>query len=93
MRRRFTRKARQVFGYLGANIRRARTAKGVTQEKLAELGNVDVRFVQLIEAGETNVGLAVLVDLADVLDVTVAALLRPSKLPERRVGRPTAVKP
>ncbi|HEU5124979.1 MAG TPA: helix-turn-helix transcriptional regulator [Verrucomicrobiae bacterium] len=40
---------------LGANIRRERTAKGITQEKLAELVDLNIRTVQKIEAGNINV--------------------------------------
>jgi len=39
----------------GANVRRERMAKGLTQERLAELINLNIRNVQKIEAGETNV--------------------------------------
>lgn len=40
---------------IGANIRRERTAKGMTQEKLAELADLNIRTVQKIEAGEINI--------------------------------------
>jgi len=42
----------QVFG---ANVRRLRTARGVTQERLAELTDLNIRTVQKIEAGQTNI--------------------------------------
>jgi len=34
----------------GANVRRERMAKGITQERLAELVDLNVRTVQKIEA-------------------------------------------
>lgn len=40
---------------LGANIRRERTAKGITQQCLAELVDLNIRTVQKIEAGEINI--------------------------------------
>lgn len=40
---------------LGANIRRERMVKGLTQEKLAELVDLNIRTLQKIEAGETNI--------------------------------------
>lgn len=43
-----------MLARLGANIERARTASGLTQEKLAELADLHPRVVQKIEAGETN---------------------------------------
>jgi len=42
----------QVFG---ANVRRLRTARGLTQERLAELADLNIRTVQKIEAGQTNI--------------------------------------
>ncbi len=39
----------------GANVRRERTAKELTQEKLAELVDLNIRTVQKIEAGHTNI--------------------------------------
>jgi transcriptional regulator with XRE-family HTH domain len=40
---------------LGANIRRERTARNLTQEKLAEKADLNIRTLQKIEAGELNV--------------------------------------
>jgi transcriptional regulator with XRE-family HTH domain len=39
---------------LGANVRRERNARGLTQEKLAELADLHLRSLQKIEAGEIN---------------------------------------
>ena len=39
---------------LGANVRRERSARGLTQEKLAELADLHLRSLQKIEAGEIN---------------------------------------
>jgi transcriptional regulator with XRE-family HTH domain len=38
----------------GANIRRERTARNLTQEKLAEKANLNIRTLQKIEAGKLN---------------------------------------
>jgi transcriptional regulator with XRE-family HTH domain len=40
---------------LGANIRRARIIRGITQEKLAEWVELNPRTVQKIEAGNVNI--------------------------------------
>jgi transcriptional regulator with XRE-family HTH domain len=40
---------------LGDNIRRERTAKNLTQQRLAELADLNIRNVQRIEAGEIGV--------------------------------------
>jgi transcriptional regulator with XRE-family HTH domain len=42
----------QIFG---ANVRRLRTARSMTQERLAELTDLNIRTVQKIEAGQTNI--------------------------------------
>lgn len=39
----------------GANVRRQRVGRGITQEKLAELMEVNSRTVQKIEAGKLNI--------------------------------------
>ena len=39
----------------GSNVRRHRNNVAMTQERLAELAELNVRTVQKIEAGETNV--------------------------------------
>lgn len=40
---------------LGANIRRQRTNRGITQERLAEAADLNTRTIQKIEAGTTNI--------------------------------------
>ena len=39
----------------GGNVRRLRNANGITQEKLAELADLNIRTIQKIEAGRTNI--------------------------------------
>jgi transcriptional regulator with XRE-family HTH domain len=39
----------------GASVRRERTARTITQEKLAEKADLNIRTLQKIEAGELNV--------------------------------------
>lgn len=45
----------QVLDSFGANMRRERTKRGITQEKLAEAADLNTRTVQKIEAGQTNI--------------------------------------
>lgn len=45
----------RILSALGANIRRERSARGVTQEKLAEVADLNIRTVQKIESGSLNV--------------------------------------
>jgi transcriptional regulator with XRE-family HTH domain len=46
--------ARQLKVF-GSNLRRERMARKVTQERLAELADLNVRTLQKIEAGQTNI--------------------------------------
>lgn len=39
----------------GANVRRERTARRLTQEKLAEMVDLNIRTVQKVESGEINI--------------------------------------
>ena len=41
--------------HFGANVRRIRNNQSMTQEKLAELADLNIRTVQKIEAGQTNI--------------------------------------
>jgi transcriptional regulator with XRE-family HTH domain len=45
---------RKLKGF-GRNLRRARVARDITQEALAERADLNLRTVQRIEAGETNI--------------------------------------
>ena len=40
---------------LGGNIRRERMAQGMSQQRLAELADLNIRNIQRIEAGEVDV--------------------------------------
>ncbi len=39
----------------GGNVRRLRSERGITQDKLAELADLNIRTIQKIEAGQTNI--------------------------------------
>ena len=59
---------KRVLQYLGANIRRERTARAITQEKLAELADLNIRTVQKIEAGSINVLITTVLRIQKALD-------------------------
>lgn len=60
---------------VGANIRRLRKAKGLTQEQLAHEAGIAMRYVAGIERGEENPSLRYLVKIASVLETEPSALL------------------
>ena len=62
---------RQIAAQLkafGANVRRERVASGLTQEKLAEKADLNIRTLQSIEAGELNVLVTTAMRLQRALD-------------------------
>jgi transcriptional regulator with XRE-family HTH domain len=58
-----------LLGYLGANVRRWRARREMTQEELAELADIDVRYVQRIERGTVNLRFKSFAKLAVALQV------------------------
>lgn len=63
---------------LGARIRQERIKRNFTQEQLAEKLNVSTTYIGYIERGERTLTLAKLIDLANLLDVSVDFLLTDS---------------
>lgn len=60
---------------VGANIRRLRKAKGLTQEQLAHEAGVAMRYIAGVERGEENPSLKFLVKIADALQAEPGTLL------------------
>jgi transcriptional regulator with XRE-family HTH domain len=59
----------------GANLRRERVARSVTQERLAELADLNIRTLQKIEAGETNILITTALRLQRALGCAWTALM------------------
>ena len=62
-------------GIVGANVRRLRKERALTQEDVAHRAEISVRYLSSVEAGRENVTVAVLERLARVLGVNAASLL------------------
>jgi transcriptional regulator with XRE-family HTH domain len=60
----------------GAIVRRLRTKRGLTQEKLAELADLNVSYIGFLERGENVPTLTIVLNLARALDVHAADLVR-----------------
>lgn len=60
----------------GASVRRERTWKGLTQERLAELVDLNIRTVQKIEAGRMNILLTTVIRIQRALDCPWQKLIR-----------------
>ena len=61
-----SRQAEQLRRF-GANVRRERMQRGITQEKLAELVYLNTRTIQKIEAGNLNVLLTTVLRIQEAL--------------------------
>lgn len=60
----------------GKNVRRLRKSKGLSQEKLALIAEVDRTYVPSIEKGERNVSIVIIEKLAKALNVPIYELLK-----------------
>ncbi|MDA7803898.1 helix-turn-helix domain-containing protein [Crocinitomix sp.] len=61
---------------IGNNIKRLRVEKKISQEKLAELSDLDRTYIQSIEKGERNISVEVLLKLSVALRVEVTEILK-----------------
>jgi len=59
----------------GANVRRERMRRGVTQEKLGESAELNPRTIQKIEAGDTNILVTTVIRIQRALRCSWESLL------------------
>ena len=59
----------------GASVRRERISRGITQEKLAELVDLNIRTLQKIEAGKINVLVTTTMRIQKALDCAWVRLM------------------
>ncbi|MGK6315611.1 helix-turn-helix domain-containing protein [Neorhizobium sp. DT-125] len=67
---------RKILAY---NLRKARNARGLSQEAFALESNIDRTYISGIERGRRNPSLDMLVKIAKHLDLPPATLLTPSQ--------------
>ena len=73
---------REVFA---RNLRKARNAKGLSQEALAHEANIDRTYISALERSEYSATIVMVDKLARALGVEASALLqRPTKSRQRR---------
>jgi transcriptional regulator with XRE-family HTH domain len=76
-----------LLRHVGARVREARLAQGLSQQALADRADVSRRMIAAIEGGESNVSLATLDRIAAALGMIFAELVYPPTVP-RKVGAP-----
>jgi len=69
-----------VLVALGEAIRGIRLSKGISQEKLALLAEVDRSYVGRVERGDNNVAVLTLARLAGALDISISKLMQKAGL-------------
>lgn len=65
---------------LGEAIRELRLSKGISQEKLALIAEVDRSYVGRIERGDNNAAILTLAKLAAALEISVTKLMQKAGL-------------
>ena len=68
---------------VGANVRRLRKERGLTQEEVALSAHTDLRYLGSIERGKANPSVLLLGRLAEVLDVHPSVLFGSTDVPAR----------
>jgi transcriptional regulator with XRE-family HTH domain len=67
-----------ILSIIGANIKRYRTALGLSQEKLAEAAQLHRTYIGSVERGERNISAKNIAKIAEVLGVEPYKLLKKS---------------
>ena len=59
----------------GKALRKFRTAKGISQEKLADLAEIHRTYIGDVERGTRNIALVDMTRIADALDVPLSTII------------------
>ena len=59
----------------GRRVREVRKGKGISQERLAEMADIDRSYMGNIERGEKNITLKKVYDICDALKVEIRELV------------------
>lgn len=65
---------------LGSTIRRARIERGIAQEMLALMAEVDRSYVGRVERGDNNIAILTLEKLAHAMGMTITELVTQAKI-------------
>jgi len=64
----------QCLKLIGANLSKTRKSLGFTQEKFAEMINIDYKYYQRIELGDVNITMKTLYKLCESLKIDPISL-------------------
>lgn len=74
-----TSEEKQILLKFGAKVRQLRIKKGLTQQQLAELADLEYKYIQRIEGkNPPSVGLLKLIQLSNALKTPLQTLLKKS---------------
>lgn len=76
-----------LIGSLAENVRALRSAKGLSQEQLADICGLHRTYIGSVERAERNVTLSTLEVLAAALEVTITGLLTPTRTSNERTAK------
>lgn len=71
----YSQSERGVMAAFGSKVRELRIAKGLSQEKLAELTNVHRTYISGVERGCQNISLLTMTKLAQALSIALTELI------------------
>lgn len=60
----------------GRRLHELRMERGLSQEGIANLANIDRTYIQSIEKGKRNVSISILNKISRALDITISELLK-----------------
>ena len=66
------------YNIIGERLKKARTERGLTQEKLSEKLDVSIAFLSRIERGSSHISLKRLSQVCDILGITEGSILNGS---------------
>ena len=81
-------KTEKVLANLGLRITELRRKAGMTQEDLANVMQVTVKYVQRIEAGSENLTIGSILRVAEVVDADFRTLFDHPTISRPKRGRP-----
>jgi transcriptional regulator with XRE-family HTH domain len=70
---------KKLLSLFGANVRKGRLDKGISQEELASLAGLHRTYIGMIERAEKNITLTSASKIAKALDIPLATLIQSDK--------------